>query len=128
MAVQILLDANAQMTYTTECYSPFLFAFRNRLSPHILNAFLHHNVNLNMISDHTLVYVPDALLASFSAENRQKLLLLLRCGLRPCLRRWCACHNTHGYSLIEEVRNLDYVGNCSQLLQLLMLFDDALPR
>lgn len=35
------------MTYVKECFSPFLFAFRNRIDPMILYKFLENDVDIN---------------------------------------------------------------------------------
>lgn len=35
------------MTYVKDCFSPFLFAFRNRIDPVILYKFLENDVDIN---------------------------------------------------------------------------------
>uniref|UniRef100_A0A914XDM0 SOCS box domain-containing protein n=1 Tax=Plectus sambesii TaxID=2011161 RepID=A0A914XDM0_9BILA len=118
----LLMDAGAPLTYASDCYSPFLFTFRNRIPVGILRAFLERNVDLNLICQGSRCQVPDALLAVLGSENRHQLVTLLKCGLKPKLQYWCSCRNTGGYSLLHEVKNLDYVGECSDLMAVLVEF------
>lgn len=69
------------MTYTSECYSPFLFAFRNSHDESLLRHYLDHDVDLNSVSDMSVSGVPDALVSILATTNRDKLKLLLKCGL-----------------------------------------------
>jgi len=125
--VRLLSKAGAQMTYPTEIYSPFLFSFRNRIPMEILECFLANNVQLNLICGGSLCQVPDAVLATLGSENRKQLLALLRCGLKPSLMEWCTCRNPSGYSLLDEVRHLSYIGNLQELLHILAVFSPSVP-
>ncbi|VDM37423.1 unnamed protein product [Toxocara canis] len=125
--VQMLIAAGAKMMYESECYSPFLFSFRNRLNPEIMRCFLENDVDLDIRSKGTLSNVPDALLAVLGTENRKKLLVLLKCGLKPNLQYWCACCNPTGYSLIRDVSQSAYVQDFKQLMKLISVFSPYIP-
>lgn len=127
-SVQLLIVGGAKMVYTRQCASPFLFSFRNRLDPDILRCFLEHDVDLNFISENSDYEVPDALLSILGTDNREKLLLLLLCGLKPCLEHWCACHNRKGLSLLKNVSQFDYVWDLRNLVSLLAAFSTVIPN
>uniref|UniRef100_A0A0N5AJP1 SOCS box domain-containing protein n=1 Tax=Syphacia muris TaxID=451379 RepID=A0A0N5AJP1_9BILA len=126
-AVKILLNAGAQMMYSKKCSSPFLFAFRNCLDETILESFIEHDVDLNFISEESNYNIPDALLSVLGSENRQKLLILLKCGLKPSLEYWCSCRNGKGLSLLNCVRQFDYVSDLRKLIELLAAFSSYIP-
>uniref|UniRef100_A0A915BBM2 SOCS box domain-containing protein n=1 Tax=Parascaris univalens TaxID=6257 RepID=A0A915BBM2_PARUN len=126
-AVQMLIGAGAKMMYDSDCYSPFLFSFRNRLNPEIMRCFLENDVDLDIRSRGTLSNVPDALLAVLGTENRRKLLVLLKCGLKPYLQYWCACSNPVGYSLVRDVSQSAYVQDFKELMKLISIFSPYIP-
>lgn len=84
------------MTYKEECYSPFLFSFRNRLDPAILRAYLEHDVDINSISDKAHCQVPDSIVAILATDNRRVLLQLLKCGVHVNLK--VGSHTSNKYS------------------------------
>ncbi|EJD74411.1 hypothetical protein LOAG_18271 [Loa loa] len=123
--VEILLKAGAKMTYIKNCFSPFLFSFRNRIDPVILYKFLENDVDINAMSIERTCDVPDALVSALGTCNRRQLLLLLSCGLDPALKNWCKCKN--GYSLMYDVMQTTYVADVNKLMKLLLLFSPNIP-
>ncbi|MCP9260838.1 hypothetical protein DINM_003985 [Dirofilaria immitis] len=123
--VRLLIQAGAKMTYTSKCFSPFVFAVWKHSSLEILLQFLQNDVDINAMSDERKCDVPDALLVSLSMNKRDQLMLLLISGLDPMLKNWCKCKN--GYSLLHDVINSPDVGDIQTLLKLLLHFSPTLP-
>ncbi|KAL3986092.1 Ankyrin repeats (3 copies) family protein [Acanthocheilonema viteae] len=124
--VERLLKAGAKMTYVKDCFSPFLFAFRNRIDPVILYKFLENDVDINAMSIERTCDVPDALVSALGTCNRRQLFLLLSCGLDPALKNWCKCKN--GYSLMYDVMQTTYVTDVDKLIKLLVFFSPGIPN
>ncbi|KAH7726294.1 ankyrin repeat and SOCS box protein 3 [Aphelenchoides avenae] len=126
--VGMLIRAGAKMTYTSECYSPFLFAFRNSHDESLLRHYLDHDVDLNSVSDMSVSGVPDALVSILATTNRDKLKLLLKCGLDVRLQNWCGCNSKDGSSLLQQVRDASFVNDFADLMKTLSVFARSVPR